>query len=181
MANCFENVPHEALDFCPNDEISSGVSRRIFYTPTEFIDKMTLPAQTGDYASRVTIAEGDLLFKEGKTVKGIDVLVDENELKDLFVGSKGNLKPKSELEIYVPGLRAEVIGFKKTYRNVPMVFFIKDANGVIWVLGTTINPAYMESGDGTTGKKYEDNSGTAFKISANCGLLKYAGPLTEAE
>lgn len=179
MSNCFENVPHEALDFCPNDENAAGIATRLLYIPTEFLEKLDIPTPTGDFATRVTIPEANLVIKSTKSFKGIDVLVDENELKNMLVGNKGNTKAKSELECFVPGMRPEVVGFIDTYKNVPMVCAIPDANGTIWLLGTKMNPAFFESADGTTGKKYEDNAGVTVKISANSRLHKYGGAITE--
>ena len=35
--SCFDNVPHESLDACPNDEVSGGISTRILYAPKAFV------------------------------------------------------------------------------------------------------------------------------------------------
>ncbi len=177
--NCFENVPHESLDFCPNDENAAGISTRLLYAPAEFFEKIEIPEPTGGYSERVTLVQDNIVFKDGKTIKGIDVLVNENELKNLLVGSPGNLKAKVELEAFIPGIRSEVIGFIDTYKNVPMIFAVKDSNGVLWLVGNTTNPAYFESADGTTGKKFEDNAGVAIKITANTRLNKFDGNIPE--
>lgn len=181
MANCFDNVPHESIDFCPNDNISGGVSARLFYAPASFLDKLTPPTLTGNYETRITIPATNLAFKTGKGWKGIDVMVDENELKNTFVGNRGNKKAKAEMDFYIPVFKPEAVGFLDTYKNVPMVFAIPDANGLIWILGTKLNPAFVESADGTTGKKYEDNSGTTVKVSANSKLYRFAGTVQEAK
>ncbi len=179
--NCFENAPHESLDFCPNQEVKGGVSVRLLYIPEAFVDRTTLPDGTGDLASRITIADGGIVLKADKGFKGIDVMVDENELKSTLVGNKGNKKSKAELEVYIPGFNAKTIAFVDSYKNAPAIYAIADANGTIWVIGTKLNPAYLDSADGTTGKKYEDNSGIAVKISANTKLYKYAGEIVEVE
>lgn len=75
MSNCFENVPHEALDFCPNDENAAGIATRLLYIPTEFLEKLDIPTPTGDFATRVTIPEANLVIKSTKSFKGIDVLL----------------------------------------------------------------------------------------------------------
>ncbi len=177
--NCFENAPHEALDFCPNQEVPGGLSTRMFYAPAEFIESMNLPKPEGTFAERIAIAADGITFKADKGWKGIDVMVDENELKSTMVGNRGNKKAKTELEMYIPSFRDKSIGFADTFKNVPCVYAVMDANGVIWIIGTKLNPAFMESADGTTGKKYEDNSGIAVKISANTKLFKFAGEIVE--
>lgn len=179
--NCFDGIAHESLDSCPNDEIAGGTSTRLFYAPVEFFTKVTLPAGTGTYAERITIVNDGIAFKDGKGWKGIDVMVDENELKSVLAGNRGNKKSKAEMDFFIPGFSAKNVGFMDLYKNCPMVFAVFDANGTIWILGTLLNPAYLESGDGTTGKKFDDNSGFTVKISANAKLYKYAGNIAEKD
>lgn len=180
MANCFENTPHESVDHCPNEEISAGISTRLFYAPAEFVEKCVLPDATGAYDARITIADSDFALKSGKNWKGIDIQMEENELKTTMVGNIGNKKAKTELELKIPGFKTKVLGFVDTFKNVPMVLVVVDASGVFWVVGTKVNPAYMDTADGTTGKKTEDDSGVTVKITANTKLYKYAGTITEA-
>lgn len=180
MANCFQNTPHESVDYCPNEEISAGISTRMFYAPAEFLEKCVLPEATGAYDTRITITDGNLTLKSEKNWKGIDIQMDEGELKTTMVGNIGNKKPKVELELKIPAFRTKVLGFVDTFKNVPMVVVVVDASGVFWVVGTKVNPAYMETADGTTGKKAEDDSGVTVKITANSKLYKYAGTITEA-
>lgn len=180
MANCFDNVPHEAIDFCPNDEISGGTSTRGFYAPVAFIDKMVLPPNTGALGEALTITSENLALKSEKNWKGIDFQRDEVEIKTSLVGNIGNKKGKTELELKIPGFRPTVIDFVNRYKNVPMVFVIPDALGQLWVIGTKINGAFIETADGTTGKKADDDSGVTVKISTNSKIFKYAGTIAEA-
>ena len=179
MANCFDNVPHESIDSCPNEETFGGAASRGFYAPVAFIEKMQLPPNTGALGVALTIEADNLTLKSGKTWKGIDFQKDETELKNLLVGNVGNKKGKSELEFKVAGFRAEVLDFVNRYKNVPMVFVIPDALGQLWVIGTKINGAFIETADSTTGKKAEDDSGTMVKISCNSKIYKYAGAIAE--
>lgn len=177
--DCFKDVPHESLDSCPNDETAGGVTTRLFYAPTAFFERVDVPTPTGDYATRITIPADNLAFKADQGWKGIDILIDEGELKNTLVGNRGNKKSKAELEFFIPGFKKEVVGFTDTFKNVPMVFAVKDANGIIWIVGTKLNGAFVETADGTTGKKFEDNSGVSCKISANSKLYVYAGDVVE--
>ncbi len=179
--NCFENTPHESVDFCPNEEVAGGVATRVYYTPASFLQKFTMPTPGGDFDSQITIPVDGIEFKSEKGWKGIDLMADENELKSTLVGNKGNLKAKGEIEVFIPGFRPKVVGFVNTYKNVPMVWAIPDATGKFFIVGTKLNGAYMESADGTTGKKYEDNSGVAVKLSANAPTYYYAGEISESE
>lgn len=180
MANCFDNVPYESIDFCPNDEISGGTSTRGFYAPVSFIDKMVLPPNTGALGEALTIAEGNFTLKTDKTWKGIDFQKDETEVKVSLVGNAGNKKSKTDLETKIAGFRPTVIDFVNRYKNVPMVFVIPDVSGQLWVIGTKTNGAFIESVEGTTGKKVEDDAGVTIKITTNSKIYKFSGSITEA-
>lgn len=177
--NCFDNAPFESLDSCPNDEVSGGISTRILYAPIAFLDKCTLPPNTGELGKANTIEDGNLTLITGKTWKGIDVQINENELKTSLVGNAGNKKAKSDLEAKIPRFSDKVLDFIGRYKNVPMIFVVPDAVGTLWVVGTKINPAFMDSADATTGKKAEDDSGVTLKITTNSKLYKYAGSIAE--
>ena len=164
--NCFDTAPFESLDSCPNDEVNGGVTTRVFYAPAAFLEKCILPPNTGELGKANTIEEANLALKQGSTWKGIDLQINENELKMSLVGNAGNKK-------------AKVLDFIGRYKNVPMIFIVPDAVGTLWVVGTKINPAFMDSAEATTGKKAEDDAGVILKITANTKLYKYAGTITE--
>ncbi len=176
MANCFENVPHENIDNCPNQEISAGISTRLFYTPADNVT-MTIPSSGSATALEdvVKLGADAITFKEGKAWKFIDVQMDEGELKAPLVGNIGNKKSKTELEAFIPGVKAKNLGFLSLYKNIPMIFGVIDTNNNKWVVGTTVNAAYIDTGDTTTGKKFEDNAGTTLKVVANTKLMNYEG------
>ena len=178
--NCFDNVPHESLDACPNDEVSGGISTRVFYAPTAFLDKCVLPANTGELGKANTIEDGNFTLLTDKKWKGIDVQIDERELKTTLVGNAGNKKAKIEFEFKIPRFNAEPLDFISRYKNVPMTFVVPDAQGTLWVIGTKINGAFMDTAEATTGKKAEDDSGITLKLICNSKLYKYAGVIAEA-
>ena len=178
--NCFDNVPHESLDACPNDEVSGGISTRILYAPKAFVDKCVLPANTGELGKANTIEDGNLTLIATKNFKGIDAQIDEGELKTSLVGNAGNKKAKTELELKIPRFSDVTLDFISRYKNVPMIFVVPDAQCTLWVIGTKINPAYVDSAEATTGKKSEDDSGITLKIITNSKLYKYAGTIAES-
>ena len=96
-----------------------------------------------------------------------------------LVGNAGNKKAKTDLESKIPRFSDKVLDFIGRYKNVPMTFIVPDAVGTLWVVGTKINPAFMDSADATTGKKAEDDSGVTLKITTNSKLYKYAGSIAE--
>ena len=90
----------------------------------------------------------------------------------------GNKKVKSELEFLIPGFRTEVLGFIDAYKNTPCLFAAKDANGKLFVLGNKDLGARIDSAEGTTGKKIDDNSGVTAKIVSNTKTYLYQGEIT---
>ncbi|WP_372472619.1 hypothetical protein AB4865_07295 [Capnocytophaga sp. ARDL2] len=178
MSTCFDNTPHENLEHCPNDEINAGIATELFYVPCAFIATMAKPTVGSTYASRVTIPADGITLKSGKKWKKIDIQTEEGELKSTLVGNTGNKKSKTELDFLIPGMRTEVLGFVDAYKNTPCVFAVKDANSKLFVLGNKDLGARLESAEGTTGKKIEDNSGVQAKITANTKLCEYLGEIT---
>lgn len=175
---CFDNTAHENLEYCPNEEINAGISTKLYYTPTAFIKTMAKPTISNTYASRVEIPTGGITFNTGKAFKCIDIQVDEGELKPMLIGNTGNKKIKTELEFLIPGLRTEVLGWVDTYKNTPCIFVVQDANGKLFVIGNKDFGARIESAEGTSGKKIEDDSGFRVKISSIIKPCIYKGEIS---
>lgn len=176
--SCFDSIPHENLEHCPNDEITSGIATRLYYVPIAFVKTMTLPTAGGTYESRVKIPDSGIVLNTGKSWKAIDILRDEGELKSMLLGNTGNKKSKGELEFIIPGFRADALGFIDAYKNAPCLYAVRDQNGNFFVLGNKNVGAYIDSAEGTSGKKIEDNSGITAKISANTKVYTYAGEIS---
>ncbi|MGQ1944439.1 hypothetical protein EDL98_01325 [Ornithobacterium rhinotracheale] len=178
---CFEGVTPENIDNCPNAESASGLSLRAQYIPAAFIETMVLPAKTGKLEEIVKIASGGITLKSDKKWKGIDLVMDENELKEVLVGGKGNQKGQVELTIQIPNFGLKPLGFKRRFANVPLVWNIPDSNGKNWIIGTKFSPAMIESAESTTGKAYEDKATNTFTIKANTYVYLYEGDIVEGE
>ena len=154
----------------------------MYQIPVPFLETYTLPdaTKTG-YEERLTLAANAIVPVTGKGWKSIDILVDENELKMSLVGNRGNKKTTSQLDFYIPGFKAKGLGFVDANKNTPSVYAIPDGNGTLWVVGTNLQPALIETAEGTTGKKIDDNSGIPVSIKSNSKLYKYLGEITVAE
>lgn len=176
--NCFDAVPHENLEHCPNDELSAGIATKLFYVPIAFIKSMQLPNKdANNFEDRVKIPSGGIVLNSGKSWKSIDIMRDEGELKSSLLGNTGNKKSKGELEFLIPGMKGKQLGFVDAYKNTPCVYAVRDQDGQFFILGNNIVGAYIDSADGTTGKKIEDNSGINAKISANTKVYTYEGEI----
>lgn len=175
--DCFDGTPHENIDNCPNEEISGGLSTKLFYLPVAFVETFTLPTDT-TLSGRLKLAANSIVPKTGKGWKSIDIMVEENELKAPLVGNKGNKKLTSQVEFYIPGFKTKNLGFVDAYKNTPTIYAIPDANGVFWVVGTLLHGGYIDTSEATTGKKMEDNSGVPVTVKSNAKLYALTGEIT---
>ncbi|MDO5510223.1 MAG: hypothetical protein Q4F57_05975 [Weeksellaceae bacterium] len=179
--NCFANSLPENLDNCFNDESASGVSLRVQYIPAAFIESIALPPADGAMEATVKIAKGGIELAEGKSWKGIDLVMDENELKEVLVGGKANQKGQIEFTAMIPKFSTKALGWKRRFANVPLVLNVPDSNGRNWIVGTKFSPAMIESAETTTGKAYEDKAATTVVIKANTYVYLYEGDIVETQ
>lgn len=177
--NSFEGITTEDIGHCALLELSSGLRTRLYYAPASFFLKIDLP-KGESYVDAITIEKEGIEFKGGGW-SYIDILVDENEVKYLLSGSLQRKKSKTDFDFYVLGFRSEVIGFLEKNMNTPLVFAIGDSNSNNWVIGNLRNRAFISSGEGSTGRKYEDNSGMMAKITCNSCVYRYNAPLDSIE
>lgn len=178
---CFEGVTPENIDNCPNAELASGLSLRAQYIPAAFVETMVLPSKIGSLESTMKIASGGITLKSDKSWKGIDLVADENELKEVLVGGKGNQKGQVEFTFAIPSFGLKPLAFKRRFANVPLILNIPDTNGKNWIIGTKFSPAMIESAESTTGKAYEDKAMNTFVVKANTFVYLYEGDIVESE
>ena len=172
----FENVPTQNLNYCPNNDTVGGVKLVLYYIPMAQVN-VTLPVVTNQstYAERITIpAAGITPIAVDKGFKKIVILKDEGELKPSLVGADGNKKMKTDFDCLIPDFVVDNIGFVDTHKNTPLLLVVPDSTGKLWA----VPDAMFSKADGTTGKKYEDNSGVSGTFSANTKPYYYAGTIT---
>lgn len=171
----FENVTTQSLSYCPNNDTVGGVKMVIYYIPMAQVN-ITLPTvtNTSTYAERITIGSTGITPVTGKGFKKIVILKDEGELKPTLVGADGNKKMKTDFDCLIPDFVVDNIGFVDTHKNTPLLLVIPDSTGKLWAMPD----AMFTKADGTTGKKYEDNSGISGTFSANSKPYLYKGTIT---
>ena len=167
VMNSFDNI-----SFCPVMEYNSGVKCRLYYAPEDFFFRTPLPVISEQLDSEIIIQE-EILMKSGKDLHYIDILIDENELKLVLSGATGRKKSKISLTVFILGFLPSVLGFIERGKNIPFVFFIQDTNGNNWQIGHTRNRAFIENAETGSGKKYEDNAGSAITITCSSSLFLY--------
>ncbi|MGD1319538.1 hypothetical protein [Chryseobacterium sp. 2R14A] len=178
MADCFDDINLENVNHCPNDETVAGLSTTLYYIPAPHITTFTKPAKTAKYDVAATILSTGLVADTGKGWKKIDVQVDKNQLTNLQIGSKGNLKLRGQLDVFIPGFKKALVGFQRAHLNTPMIFGIPDSEGQMWIIGTPDSPAYFASMSLASGTNSEEDSGITAQIIANSTVFAYDGDLT---
>ena len=171
----FATVRTENLAYCPNAGNVGGVKAKCFYIPMEQLLTVTKPVVTENtpFAESVTLTA--LAPKVDKGFKKIDLVIDENELKNSLVGAKGNLKDQAQFDGMIPNFIKRNIGFIKRHKNTPMCWVVVDSEGQKWV----ILDSFMTKADATTAKKYDENSGTPFNVISNGPLWAFDGEIVE--
>lgn len=173
MANCFDDVPLEDLTLCVNDEIAAGTSEtEVYAAVSEHIDNFpSLPALGTSATPLENLAKitADITFTGTKGFFKLQAQTETGEVKDELVGNKGNKKVKSMYDFFLTGTSPRNSGFIRQYKNMPMIFVVKEKTGRLRVIGSKDIPVYMDEGAGTTGKGPEDDSGWQLSVSATSG------------
>lgn len=177
--NSYEGFSTEDLQHCRQD-VYSGIKTRIYYVPANFISICSLPSE-GGFEESMVIQEQFLRLREGLTWAYMDALIDENDFGLNIAGNSRRKKMETNLNVFILGVKAKIVGFIEQFQNTPMLFILSDSNDNNWLIGTLRNPALFSKADGTSGKKYEDNSGVSISISAKSALYRYAGVIDAGE
>lgn len=162
---------HEAVDDC-NEDYDGGLQEcEIYYCPVFHVNSFEIPRLEGTFASAGTIST-NITCKNRRSFEKINALVDQNELTGDVTGTSS----KSNLNLYVLGLKGSRIGFARKVSRYPGIYIVKDANDRMWLIGNVLSPAFA-SFSITTGKVAEDNSGMQVKLTSNIVFFEYTGTI----
>lgn len=142
---------------------------RVLFAFTE--DIATFPVMP-DTETATTFAElveitTPITMVTGKKFNELYCTLEEGELKSKQVGPRDGKGKENELEISFPGNEAEFLGFEAQCANRTLVFLVLEKNGKWRVLGSDIDPAYLEVSDNTSGKKIADGRSTKLTFKAS--------------
>lgn len=166
--NSFDGLNIEDISQCGSNDFGSGLQTRLYYAPADFFKRLDLPGATQNYSDKLLISSDFIEFQNADCGWAyIDILIDENELKTSIPGNVQRKKSKTGLEIFILGLRSRVLGFIEIHMNTPMVFCIPSSDDHSMLIGNLSNRAFLEQGNGSSGRTYADNSGVAATISSN--------------
>lgn len=172
--DAFAYYIQEDVDYCETTDVLGGLQEaEIYYCYLPYIEVLRLPSaiSTNKYAGKI---RQEISCKENFGFKKIKALVDTAGLTSRLSSSG---KDTSELEGFLIGTRAELIGVSRKFRHRPFVFIVQDRNGRKFVCGTLVSPAYLQSFDLETGKKFDDDNGAAFKVKSNTIIFEYDGEI----
>lgn len=178
LDECIKKILMQNLTSCGDIETVAGLAATLYHIPQAHIGTFTKPPKNPTtYGEAVTIPSTGLVPITGYGWKKVDVLVDKNKLNNLLVGSKGNMKAKVDLDVFIKGFKKETVGFQLVHANTPMIYAISDSTGQLWVIGNKENGAYFISSENTSGDTGESDSGITGKISANTSVYAYDGEI----
>lgn len=174
--NCEDVIPLENLDYCPTLEVSAGVSETGVYAASiydfEEIKKVPSLDAAASLTAAGTIADSHV-FKAGRGFHKVYINPDSGMIDSAHAGEKGNLTIGNSLTGSLPGTGARVVGWSRKYKNMPMIYIVKEKDGSVRQLGTEDSPAYMSELAATSGQKAGDAKQTTVKIS---DTLPYMAP-----
>lgn len=179
LDECIKKILMQNVTSCVDEETVAGLATTLSYIPQAHMGTYTKPPKNPTtYEEAATIPSTGLVPLTGYGWKKIDVLVDKNKLTNLLAGTKGNMKLKVDLDIFIKGFKKKTVGFQKVHANTPMLYGIPDSTGQMWIIGNLENGAYFTSSENTSGDTAEADSGITGKITANTSVLAYDGDLT---
>lgn len=169
-SDAFAGYMFEDVMFCNVDNLG-GVSTEIFYCFLPFVQTMRLPLRIGTNKNTGTITLLKCFENRGfhKITAQLETPLLESNYKP------GNAPDTSELTMYLPGTRAELIGLSRKLRDKPFSFIVKDYSDKKFIIGTLESPAYLKSFKISPGKKMEDDNGAELKFRSNAICYEFNG------
>lgn len=122
--------------------------------PTKKADP-EIPGDPGD----TVVYTSPYVMKTGKKFVKIEIELGNAEVKHSIIGGRGGKTFKNTLEAFVPSNSKEVLELISIIRNDDLILIGRDRTGTLRVVGSELLPAVLDSGEGTTGKKAEDDPG----------------------
>lgn len=166
----------------PQGRYNPGGINQVYYGFQE--DFLSFPALADPetattYESLVTYLTA-ITMKTGKQIFPLYCTVETGEIKSTMVGPRDGKGYENMLEISFPGSEEEFLGFKAASANRQLIFFVREKNGKMRVLGNIENPAYFENDESTSGKAIADgrSSKLTFKASGGTPSPIYKMPIT---
>jgi|SRR5690606_602344 len=147
---CTDTIVTENLEYCPSDEIASGVSETGVYA-CPYADFLTIGAPPKlniatslDEAGSIS-AEDSHTFEEGKGFHKLMVKPDTGNVVSTSQGSKGNISFENKFTAAIPGATKKTVGWVRKHKGLPMIFIVIEKDGTQRQIGSKLSPAYMNT------------------------------------
>ena len=140
----------------------------IYYLLPEDVDTFPVPADPATattFDSLVELATA-IVMKEGKQMFPIYCTLEEGELKSTLQGPRDGKGYENMMSLSFPGNDSIFLGWQSYFANRDVIFVVKEKNGKVRVLGSLEDPAYMDTAEGTSGKKVADGRATVLTFKA---------------
>ena len=147
------------LEFEEGTQNMGGTSGLIYAIPARDVLEITPPVSG-------TLTTSTVNFKTGKKCSTIYYTADTGEVKDVEVGEKDCGSFEVNMEAWTPRISDALLTLKSMLANGAYIFFMKDGNGVMRIIGSKDHPAYRTPGEIATGKAPKDKNGALLKFQA---------------
>jgi len=184
MAECIDNIATENVDLCAGQESPAGVSSTEIFAAR--ISDFETVAAVPEVDQATTLSEAceisdSHIFPEGKGFFKVNILPETGYVECANEGEKGSKTNKNMFAGTLRGNSSRNLGFIRKYQNQGMVFLVREINGQLRQIGSTVSPAYMIEAAPNTGTKPGDVNGIAFKFEdiQSYPAPVYLGTITE--
>lgn len=177
MSNFYTDVPLEDISQGSVD-VDSGVNEtEVYFLPAAHATGVPgLPVVDPSLGlAELATLTGEFTLVADKFWKRIPLLVDQSEVKQESVGSKGQSRYKSTFEFLIGGTDAQKLGFGRVILNTPGYYAVKQRSGQVVIVGSANSPAWTMSGSVTFGKGAEDVVGGTYTVESNSIAALFTG------
>lgn len=162
----------------PNGDNMGGISQKIYIG--KYSDVLTWPTAPSSPATLEANGAwtGDLVMTTGTRLFEMYVTDDKGGLNYELVGEMDGKSFKQTLKVSHPGLQAKILGFVNAIKNDNVVVIVVDADGEKWLMGDSLRPCTIATGNGGTGDNTEGYKGNNLEfVYKSTKVLRYTGAI----
>jgi len=157
-------VDFEDISPIDGEDNMGGVQRQAYFCPIDDISELpgykSTPATLAEYAE----VEGDFTMAAGKNFWEITIEEKTGKVDDAAIEGEGNNSVESTFEFFLPGNRAQHLGFIRKVLNTKGVWIVPEADGNYRILGIKPGVPAITTTSGTTGTNSDGSKGTTFTV-----------------
>jgi len=123
------------------------------YGDIEVLPPVSIPDPTSVGAlSGLATVTADVVMKAGKKFIKIQTNNETTAIVDKLVGETGSKAFESSLELAIPALNADALGFITAIKNDRCIAWVKDLEGKVRMIGSEAYPCILKDGEANSGK-----------------------------